>query len=590
MTHCERLPTVPSKMKVSTINILCSLLIHLQPLLYNHWLADMINNFGRLDLGVASGLALLAYPICGWIAEVNNCQGKMIKWSFLVNMTGGILIVIQTTITIIYVDPHSKVYGIVADGISCVAIIVGLVGLGMYEANAIQFGMDQLMEASSEQLSSFIHWYFWSVHVAKLLVFYMTIGGFVYMNDCKIQGKDLSNLRQIKNSLNYYLFLIIISLSIVQILAVSFGYIITSWSRLHHIENQQSRNSLKIIFQVLKYSYHHKYPERRSAFTYWENDIPSRIDLGKEKYGGPFAYEQVEDVKTFFRLLLLIFSLFGFHILGTGYSLSHYIMNTVGCPTLVPMIMIIANPEHISTLIVVIGVPLFQYIQKYFPRLMPNMLNRLWLGLVLSLITEATQVLYTLLLVPKNFNCSDYDSLYEGNLILKKCLLANAKVIMNNTCNYLCNDPPVSTNLLPVYLSVIPFTLQGISYLLIFMTILEFICAQSPNALKGLLIGIWYSTTSIKFPLIQLLDTDSSTLETIPWNIYHGIKGIGIFLSIISFSLVYRYYRYRERNEIVNEQNIIEEQYERELLMNESEDTDSSSEDDELIQDYMKDK
>ena len=87
-----------------------------------------------------------------------------------------------------------------------------------------------------------------------------------------------------------------------------------------------------------------------------------------------------------------------------------------------------------------------------------------------------------------------------------------------------------------------------------------------------------------------MLDTSSSTLETIPWNIYHGIKGIGIFLSIISFSLVYRYYRYRERNEIVNEQNIIEEQYERELLMNESEDTDSSSEDDELIQDYMKDK
>ena len=76
-----------------------------------------------------------------------------------------------------------------------------------------------------------------------------------------------------------------------------------------------------------------------------------------------------------------------------------------------------------------------------------------------------------------------------------------------------------------------------------------------------------------------MLDMSSSTSETIPWNIYHGIKGI----SIIPFSLVYRYYRYRERNEIVSEQTIIEEQYERELLMNESEDTDSSSEDDELI-------
>lgn len=29
-------------------------------------------------------------------------------------------------------------------------------------------------------------------------------------------------------------------------------------------------------------------------------------------YGGPFTYEEVEDVKTFFRLLMLILSLFGF--------------------------------------------------------------------------------------------------------------------------------------------------------------------------------------------------------------------------------------------------------------------------------------
>ena len=80
------------------------------------------------------------------------------------------------------------------------------------------------------------------------------------------------------------------------------------------------------MYKVLNYSYQHKYPERRSAFTYWENDIPSRIDLGKDKYGGPFTYEQVEDVKTFFRLLLLIMSLFGFYLLGDGYSLVTYII------------------------------------------------------------------------------------------------------------------------------------------------------------------------------------------------------------------------------------------------------------------------
>ena len=34
--------------------------------------------------------------------------------------------------------------------------------------------------------------------------------------------------------------------------------------------------------------------------------IPSRIDLGKHKYGGPFTTEQVKDVKTFLRLILVI--------------------------------------------------------------------------------------------------------------------------------------------------------------------------------------------------------------------------------------------------------------------------------------------
>ena len=64
-----------------------------------------------------------------------------------------------------------------------------------------------------------------------------------------------------------------------------------------------SQNPLKSIYSVLKYAATHKYPARRSALTYWEEDIPSRIDLGKSKYGGPFTTEQVEDVKTFFRLL-----------------------------------------------------------------------------------------------------------------------------------------------------------------------------------------------------------------------------------------------------------------------------------------------
>ena len=61
--------------------------------------------------------------------------------------------------------------------------------------------------------------------------------------------------------------------------------------------------------------------------TYWENSIPPRIDLGKHKYGGPFTYEQVEDVKTFFMLLQLTVYLFGFQLSGDGYSLIFVLHN-----------------------------------------------------------------------------------------------------------------------------------------------------------------------------------------------------------------------------------------------------------------------
>ena len=68
-----------------------------------------------------------------------------------------------------------------------------------------------------------------------------------------------------------------------------------------------TQNPFKLIHKVIRYAINNKYPAYRSAFTYCEDELPSRIDFGKSKYGGPFTIEQVEDVKTFFRILVGIF-------------------------------------------------------------------------------------------------------------------------------------------------------------------------------------------------------------------------------------------------------------------------------------------
>ena len=65
-------------------------------------------------------------------------------------------------------------------------------------------------------------------------------------------------------------------------------------------------NPIKLIIQVLNYTRKHRYPERRSAFTYLDEEHPSRMDFGKDKFGGPFTEEEIEDVKTFMRLILLV--------------------------------------------------------------------------------------------------------------------------------------------------------------------------------------------------------------------------------------------------------------------------------------------
>ena len=73
-------------------------------------------------------------------------------------------------------------------------------------------------------------------------------------------------------------------------------------------------NPFKLIHRVLKYAVKHKHPEGRSAFTYCEDELPSRLDFGKSKYGGPFTTEQAEDVKTFFRglgLVIIVSAVFG---------------------------------------------------------------------------------------------------------------------------------------------------------------------------------------------------------------------------------------------------------------------------------------
>ena len=123
-----------------------------------------------------------------------------------------------------------------------------------------------------------------------------------------------------------------------------------SWKKRHwfYVEPGHT-NPYKTVFKVIKFAKKHKYPLQRSAFTYGDNYLPSRIDFAKQRYGGPFTTEQVENVKTFVRIVIVllavgplftigvpasyfVFPIFGFHMLhhhkhlGKKYCTGEYLL------------------------------------------------------------------------------------------------------------------------------------------------------------------------------------------------------------------------------------------------------------------------
>ena len=544
--------------------LLLAILIHFAIAASIDWAAHFSSRGNAVLGSVMQGLAYLTYPILGWISDTWVKHRFMINLSFGVSAISSFVITVGLVINIL--NPSAFVVSYEDDPyfiIITVSTALGVAGLGMYEANAIQYSLHQMIEASSETLSSFIHWYYWCSTITPVLVYYSFFLSMLIMMRCMMEFEESNKgNKYIEAALVIPAGVSFLILSLVTVYSIKIKKRTTSESMI---------NPIKDIFKVLHYSWCHKCPERRSAFTYWENQIPSRINLGKEKYGGPFTNEQVEDVKCTLRLLLLIISLFGINLLDDGYLVLQKMTWNVGCPNEWGLFLLTLNPKHIPYLIILSWIPFSQYLKFKKTRLSPNLLTKLGIGLFLCLVKEVTEFG---ILQLTNDRMNDVGIChvpgFHTHSPALSCLVGLAEFSFNGSCvklHYCINN---FENSKFYYLVIIPQILHGLSLILVFLTMLEFICAQAPHKMKGLLIGVWYSTKSIKFLTVNVLDELLPLNDDTTWSAYQGSKGFGIFLSIMLFLLVSKNYRYRERDEIVNEQAIIEEHYERELLLNSS--------------------
>ena len=115
------------------------------------------------------GLTFMLYPIGGLIADLRYGRYKVIKLSLINNWVGAI---IASVLGVVFsAKLHSDALALkVANSVAAILFITlfGL-GIGGFQSNAVQFGLDQLLDASSEELSLFLHWFVWTEHVGELI-------------------------------------------------------------------------------------------------------------------------------------------------------------------------------------------------------------------------------------------------------------------------------------------------------------------------------------------------------------------------------------------------------------------------------------
>ena len=477
----------------------------------------------------ANALLLFFYPLAGYLADVRWGRHKTVInslcftfWSAVSILALGSLAVL-CSIPLMVISPDRMnppqfisiiiVLGVLF-GIPCgLGVLLILCSLVAFSANVIQYGMDQLHDAPTDSSVLYIHWLVWTVYFGLFIV----------------RSPEALNHNNIYNYLDTIKIIASCSLVLVPLAIILLGIMLYFYRRKsnHFLIESGCRNPYKLVFKVVKFAKEHSHPVRRSAFTYCEDELPSRLDLGKEKYGGPFTTEEVENVKAFVGILSVLLT--AGPILTA--DLANELSSTYYCVT------------YITPLTVVIIIPLYLgLLRPFIHDYIPGMLKRMGMGMMILLLS----ILCTLVLT----------------------LILNDDVIVDELTN-----STRCANLQPYFPNVIHGILSGIGYMLFYIATYEFICAQSPHSMKGLLIGTFFAIKGV-FQLIGVFATYipisvwcnlSGHMHSSPFCgftiVYYLINAVIALIGLIAFTYTARKYQYRQRDEPDNIYRYAEEYY-----------------------------
>ena len=451
----------------------------------------------------------LFYPVGGLIADVWIGRYRMIIISICICLVSLLFTAIEYSLHWY----NNELYP-VSITILILTACLFVSGSAGFQSNILPFNIDQMMGASGDQLSAVIHWHMF--------------GSYILYSVPTPEVKSLSGM-----------FFILPSL-------VTASYTITLVSQhlfKHWLDTTpQITNPIKLILKVLNYAMKNKYPRNRSALTYWQNDYPPRLDLGKEKYGGPFSEEEVEDVKTVLRLLPLVIIIIGFPISWGAYNIPLEVSG-FGGDDMSRFLKFYIEDIRIPFLVCCVLIIFYQFIiYPCFYKYIPSMLKRIGMGLVFGLLA----VLFIIAIdiwfgdfSDPSFHCQ---SIINNHSNTSSVMVVNYKWIL------------------------IPHITFGCALVLVSVTALEFTIAQSPRQMRGLMVGLCYATYGIGVLVstglaMILLYFESGSRGCVLY--YHLGNTLLILFTLILFIIFAKYYKFRVRDNIVPVYDIVASHYEK---------------------------
>ena len=77
-------------LKGCVVIVICSILVQFFDLRKQYLYSELVTP-SRIAVSISQGLVFLVYPLLGYLADVCLTRYRIIKWSFLVNLGGGII-------------------------------------------------------------------------------------------------------------------------------------------------------------------------------------------------------------------------------------------------------------------------------------------------------------------------------------------------------------------------------------------------------------------------------------------------------------------------------------------------------------------